>query len=137
MPKREIEAFEYVLGYVARKFVGLYPDILAPATRIDSEKDWIDIKNEGGLVRMSRKYIEKFHLVEDIFRAHHGITLIEESGAVAKLVKSASNRLGDFPNEILRFYYRCRIFFKIKILNKARFEEKNRKKVSKMKKISK
>ena len=86
---------------------------------------------------MSRHYIQQFHKIEEIFRRHHGNSLNEESRAVNNLVELASQVLGDFPIEILRFYYRCRIFFKIKILNKEMVENKNRKKLNKMKKISK
>lgn len=132
MPDEETDGFDYVLGWVAAKYKHKYPWL----SSLEKKYNWVDCKDRGGLQHMNNTFSDSFVELEEIFRKRHGDQLNEESQALIWLVKLAEH-VQDIPQDVIQFYFRCRIHFRVRELNRELSLEKTRKKCQKMKKTVK
>lgn len=130
MPDEETDGFEYVLGWVAAKYKHKYPWL----SSLEKKDNWVGCKDRGGLQHMNNKFSDSFVELEEIFRKRHSDQLCEESQALIRLIKLAEH-VQDIPQDVTKFYFRCRIHFRVRELNRQLSLEKTRKKCQKMKKI--
>ena len=65
VPANEKDGFHYVLGYIVHKFQDKYPHLISVG---EASHDWISVMYNGGLKRMAPEFIEKFQVVEKLFR---------------------------------------------------------------------
>ena len=133
LPTNEIDGFSYVQGFIVNKFKHKYSFLAS--TELHHDNDWIAAMDRGGLNRVKPDIMNDFLAAESVFRNHHADSLLEECAAVSKLVCKAKDAGVCFPQDLLEYFFRCRIYFKIRRLNKELSIFKSRKYCNKMKKI--
>lgn len=132
--ENEAEGHAYILGYIVNKFKTKYPylgEIAEPST------DWISVKSNGGINRMTQEFVVKFKIVEKIFNEVYGDRLREGSNSLGCITNKAVTIVPEVPKEVIEFYLRCRLHFRIKKLNKEVALCNVRKKFKKMAKTVK
>ena len=135
IPENEKEGFQYTLGYITHRFSGKYPYL--ESMEKDVLYDWISVKNyNGGLKRMASSYIEKFTVIEQVFRQCHGDSLIDTGPGIAVMSQIAMKTISHLPEEVIKFYFKCRLHFRLKHLNKNVRADKLRSKFKKMAKLT-
>ena len=127
---------QYVAGYIAYRFP--HYGLGTPAKKGDGS--WIGAVSvtDGKLVQPKAEFLEKVKIMENMFLCNHGNKDLKPGrGAIELLTESIrkcfdSNQVS-LPLEVIRFYVRCRTFFRMRILNRDITQLKS--KQNKMKKI--
>lgn len=113
----EMEGLRYVGGYIARKFPQY--DYLG-ATVPPGYKSWIGAveREPGKLTVPSSDFFAKLKSMETLFQCHHREgKLVPGKNAVKTLVVQIVEHVA-LPEDVIKFFVRCRIFFRIRELNK-------------------
>lgn len=130
------QGMAYFGGYIVRKF----PHHNLGSKFLKSEKSsWIDAigRQSEKLMKPNDEFLRKLQIMGQLFNCYHGETTLKPGKAVmTKLAKEMQQHV-DLPEEVLKFYVRCRTFFRMRILNgKIRRQGMERKLEKKMKKVT-
>lgn len=123
MVNQEEDAFQYLVGYVAKKLHTQFPELgdysykktddhnyvqSTPA----SPPDWVTFLSYGGLMVPNKEFVEKCKILEDLFcRVVEGVP--RGKNIVKRLCEQFSNQCSLHPT-ILKCFLRQRVFIRMK-----------------------
>lgn len=131
-------SLQYVGGYIVRKFPE-YEFLGTAATKGDGSWIGAESARDGTLLQPSEEFLVHLKTMEKMFLWYHGEKYL-------KLGKGATDKLADLisecfksnnitlPYEVIKFFVRCRTFFRIRVLNRS--ISSLRKAQNKMKKLA-
>lgn len=125
----EEDGFQYVAGWIARKFKNEFPE-LGSITKANEEHkytlpSWLDHLSFGGLTTPSNEWMQVVKLIENEFNIYNGKEKLNNSPNISKiLTDKIMKKQTAFPQKIIKAYILQRIFIRIKYLNLKIKEDK-------------
>lgn len=118
----EHEALEYVVGYVARRFIHKYPDIgNETSVSLDSSlsTSWIQHITRGHLITPSDTLMRVAKVMNKYFEEMHGTSLNKNPKVMETLKNKVILESNDvLPEEVVSCLIRTRTFVRFNHLNK-------------------
>lgn len=118
----EHEALEYVVGYVARRFIHKYPDIgNETSVSLDSSlsTSWIQHITRGHLITPSDTLMRVAKVMNKYFEEMHGTSLSKNPKVMETLKTKVILESSDvLPEEVVSCLIRTRTFVRFNHLNK-------------------
>lgn len=114
----EKEGLQYVGGYIAYKF-SQYSNLGSKITAADSDT-WISQiqKTQSSLMKPSSEFLKQLEEMEGLFKCYHGEKELKPGKESVKTVTNDIATYVELPLDVIRFFVRCRIFFRMRILNR-------------------
>ena len=123
---------QYVGGFIARKFPQ-YDFLGTKVTKGDGT--WIGAvsRGDGKLMKPKKDFLEKLETMERMFLCYHGEKSLKAGQKVIQSLAVMMYEHISLPKEVIKYFVRCRTFFRIRVLN--RHIASSRKINNKMKKL--
>ena len=133
------EGLKYLCGYVAFRFKDKCTNLGEPTRNLKkTNKDWIRILSDGGLMYPSQNLIEAGHIMEKIFQKFHGSTLSDEDKIFTKVANMVYKEIKHkIPYIVIHCLVRTRTYIRLRELNKQIYNNaKKNQKQNKMRKLA-
>lgn len=136
MTMSEADGFEYVLGWIARKFKTKYPELGDYSYKLtqpeSSNPSYVQQLSHGGLTVPSSSWIKKGNELEKFFRRYHPNDKFQhKKKVISSLSRKICKKRPDFEADLVRAFIQQRTFIRIKYLNTALRQKKISKNVAK------
>lgn len=118
----EEDGFQYVAGWIAKKFKNEFPE-LGSITKANEEHkytlpSWLDHLSFGGLTTPSDEWMQVVKLIETEFNTYNEKQQLNDRPNISKiLTDKIMKKQTAFPEKIIKAYILQRIFIRIKHLN--------------------
>lgn len=126
----EAEGLRYVGGFIARKF----PQYSSLGTNVTTEDNtWIGeiCRTEGKLMTPDDEFYEQLKVMEKLFACYHGTKKLKAGKhCMSKLSRLISKHVS-LPADVIKYFVRCRVFFRMRILNRQMADTSKKKKKKK------
>ena len=115
--RMEAEGLQYVGGFIAKKF----PQYSFLGTKVTADDNtWIGeiCREEGKLMTPSHEFHEKIKLMEKLFVCYHGTKSLKPGKQCMHNLSRLISRQVSLPNDVIKYFVRCRVFFRMRNLNR-------------------
>lgn len=135
MSASETDGFEYLLGWIARKFKAKYPELGDYSYKLTQlpNNSYVEQLSHGGLTVPSSSWIKKGNELEKFFTRYHPYQKFQhKKNVISLLSRKICKKRPDFETDLVRAFIQQRTFIRIKYLNKALRQKKISKNVLKI-----